>query len=129
MEEIKWSLTSKESLEKSTALEPAPVENLPPLIWRVLQARGFVHKQQVEQAFQPSLKELTHPACLSGMNEAVVRLQEALEKQEKVCIYGDFDMDGTPGVVLLKEGLEKLGFQKTHDLSTASSQGGVWFSQ
>src|SRR5690606_230576 len=45
------------------------------------------------------------------MEKAVARLIQALKSGEKMLLYGDYDLDGTPGLALLKEGLESLGFK------------------
>ena len=46
---------------------------------------------------------------MQGMKRAVARLWEAIDKQEHICIYGDYDVDGTTSVVLCYEALKKLG--------------------
>jgi single-stranded-DNA-specific exonuclease len=44
-----------------------------------------------------------------GMNEAVARLERAIANREPVMLYGDYDVDGTTAVVLLKTAIEMLG--------------------
>src|ERR1700693_3882909 len=46
---------------------------------------------------------------MAGMREAVTRLRRALERQEKILIYGDYDVDGTMAVVVLLTALRSLG--------------------
>lgn len=48
---------------------------------------------------------------MRGMREGAERLVRAFENKEKGCVYADFDLDGTSGLALLWEGLEKLGFE------------------
>jgi len=55
------------------------------------------------------LAELPDPFLLPGMEDAVSRLQTALEKNEKIAIHGDYDVDGITGTVLLFAGLQALG--------------------
>lgn len=48
---------------------------------------------------------------MKGMSQACQRLVEAFFKNEKICIYADFDLDGTSGLAILKNGFEKIGFK------------------
>lgn len=82
----------------------------PPLIGQILAARGFTAPEQVEKLLFPKLNELKDPLSLKGMDLAVERLGRAALNKEKICIYADFDLDGTSGLALLKTGLLALGF-------------------
>lgn len=82
----------------------------PPLIGQILAARGFTAPEQVEKLLFPKLNELKDPLSLKGMDMAVERLGRAALNKEKICIYADFDLDGTSGLALLKAGLLALGF-------------------
>lgn len=82
----------------------------PPLIAQLLALRGFQADGAMEQILYPKLSELKDPFSLKGMPVAVDRLVQAFRAQEKVCIYADFDLDGTSGLALLWTGLKALGF-------------------
>ncbi|MCB0341571.1 MAG: single-stranded-DNA-specific exonuclease RecJ [Bdellovibrionales bacterium] len=84
---------------------------MPRALWQVLYARGLVSREQVEGHFSPKLKDLTPPTSLTGIDKAVARLISAFEQGEVLCIYADFDLDGTPGLALLHRGLTLLGFK------------------
>ena len=84
---------------------------LPPPIWDILYSRGYKSAEELEQLFKPQLKDLSHPFVIDDMEKAVSRCVRALEASESILIYGDYDMDGTPGVVLLEDGLAKMGFE------------------
>ncbi len=64
------------------------------------EARAFLH---------PSLEQLHDPFGMLGMAAAVSRLRAAIAARETVLIYGDYDVDGTTAVVLLKTAIERLG--------------------
>jgi len=87
--------------------------NLPRPIWEVLSVRG-IGPNQIENYLKPSLKDLRDPMSLADMDRVVDRLQEAFVKNDKICVYGDYDLDGSSGLVLLKEGLTNLGFNNVH---------------
>ncbi|MCB0386586.1 MAG: single-stranded-DNA-specific exonuclease RecJ, partial [Bdellovibrionales bacterium] len=88
----------------------APV-SMPGLMWKILQARGLTSKDEVTAHLSPTLQNLTNPYELDGMDEAVERLVRAFKNQEKIVLYGDFDLDGTSGLALLLKGLTLLGFE------------------
>lgn len=87
-----------------------PPREMPDLIWQILCARGIHSGDKVERFFSPKLKDLRDPLSMKGMREAVERLVRAFQNKERICIYADFDLDGTSGLALLKSGLEGLGF-------------------
>lgn len=91
-------------------LPDAPI-SIPDAIWQILFARGIRSSEDIELHLHPKLKNLSHPFSLDHMKEATDRLVVAFQKKETVAIYGDYDLDGTPGVSLLKHGLEGLGFK------------------
>jgi len=82
----------------------------PDLISRVLSSRGL-EQDQLEALLNPKLSELKGPFTMKGMKIACDRLVQAFLNQEKICIYADFDLDGTSGLAILKNGLEKIGFK------------------
>jgi single-stranded-DNA-specific exonuclease len=76
---------------------------------RLLVARGIEDPKAAEMFLAPSLSHL-HPANLmSGMPAALERLQAAIERKEKILIYGDYDVDGTTAIVILKTAIELCG--------------------
>ncbi|MEE6249596.1 MAG: DHH family phosphoesterase, partial [Bdellovibrionota bacterium] len=52
------------------------------------------------------------PSSLRDLDKAVERLITAFRNQEKICVYGDFDLDGSSGLALAVDALEKMGFEK-----------------
>jgi single-stranded-DNA-specific exonuclease len=56
----------------------------------------------------PTLADLYSPFLLRGMTEAVARIERAVAAQEKILIYGDYDVDGTTATVLLKTAIERI---------------------
>lgn len=90
---------------------PSNVEGKwPSLIGKILAARGFCESPEVEKLLFPKLVDLKDPLSLKGMSQALERLGQAYLNKEKICIYADFDLDGTSGLALLKTGMLALGF-------------------
>lgn len=82
----------------------------PSLIGKILAARGFLEPVEVDKLLFPKLGDLKDPLLLKGMSQALERLGTAYLNKEKICIYADFDLDGTSGLALLKVGMQSLGF-------------------
>lgn len=76
---------------------------------RVLWHRGFRTQQDVEHFLHPRLTDLTDPFLMAGMRQAVDRICLAIERKEKVLVYGDYDVDGVSSVVILSKMLEFMG--------------------
>ena len=83
--------------------------NVRPLIAALLIARGHDTKDKAIEFLNPSPEHLHEPFLLKGMREAVDRIQQAIKNKEKILIWGDYDVDGTTGTVLLRKALHMLG--------------------
>ena len=71
---------------------------------RVLWNRGFRDRDSARRFLEPSLADLHDPDLLAGMRDAVARVRRAIEQKEPILLYGDYDVDGTSAVVILKKG-------------------------
>jgi single-stranded-DNA-specific exonuclease len=80
-----------------------------PVLARLLAARGISSPQLAEQFLSPSLAHLHSPYLMAGLRAAVDRLRAAIERNETIFIYGDYDVDGTTAIVILKAALELCG--------------------
>lgn len=75
----------------------------------VLYGRGFRHAAGAKRYLHPTLEDLHDPLALRGMDLALERLHRAIRNSEKILIYGDYDVDGTTSVVILKRAIELAG--------------------
>jgi len=82
-----------------------------PAAARVLVGRGYDDPEAARRFLHPALEDLHDPALMSGMDRAVERLRRAIAAREKILLYGDYDVDGTTAVVILKTALELAGGQ------------------
>src|SRR5258708_32904061 len=80
--------------------------NVPPLIARLLVLRGMDTAETARDFLSPSLDRLDSPYLMRGMREAVERISAAIANQEQILIYGDYDVDGTTAVGILKTAIE-----------------------
>ena len=84
----------------------------PPLastLARLLVMRGVNDPETAERFLAPSLADLHSPYLMAGMKAAVDRLDAAIENKEGILIYGDYDVDGTTAIVILKTAIELCG--------------------
>src|SRR6187549_552869 len=84
-----------------------------PLIAALLIARGHDSPNKAKEFLNPSPEHLHEPFLLKGMHDAVERIQKAVAAGEKIMIWGDYDVDGTTGTVLLRKMLSLLGAEST----------------
>jgi single-stranded-DNA-specific exonuclease len=91
------------------AIALAREAGLPLLIAELLVARGVGNAAAAERFLRPSIDQLLDPYSMHGMSIAVARVQRAIAAREPILIYGDYDVDGTTAIVLLKTAIEMLG--------------------
>lgn len=99
------------NMEKQWKILPEPnqalVENLSgelgidEVLSSLLVQRGIRDFEQARRFFRPGLEELHDPFLMKGMEEAIRRIKQALNNDEKILIYGDYDVDGTTSVALV----------------------------
>src|SRR5438034_1128300 len=78
-------------------------------IARLLMRKGFASADEVETFLRPRLKSLSDPFLLPNMEAAVSRIWTALDRQEPIALFGDYDVDGITSVALLAEMLCAYG--------------------
>jgi len=100
--------TTNNNVGSGAVADPLPV---PEFIQRFLGARGCLDPEAFEALRAPKLNLLKEPLLLKDMDLVVDRLARAFVDQEKICIYADFDLDGSSGLALLFRGLNELGFK------------------
>jgi single-stranded-DNA-specific exonuclease len=76
---------------------------------RALVRRGFSSPEAARRFLHPSLDELCDPLSMRDMAAALARLRNAIGSGQKILIYGDYDVDGTTSVVILKKAIEMAG--------------------
>ena len=87
----------------------AKAAHLPQVLAELLIARGITQPQQAFAFLNPDASQLHDPFLMLGMSAAVERLERAIAAREPILLYGDYDVDGTTAVVLLKTTIEMLG--------------------
>jgi single-stranded-DNA-specific exonuclease len=93
------------SSELSTVGDPRTAHILAPLLIH----RGITDPESAQRFLSPSLSHLHRPEQMTGLRTAVDRLDAAIERKESILIYGDYDVDGTMAVIILKTAIELCG--------------------
>jgi len=102
----RWSFAEPHPAE---AAELARAARLPLVLAELLVARGITQPVDAFAFLNPEAAHLHDPLLMLGMNAAVERVERAIAAREPVLLYGDYDVDGTTAVVLLKTAIEMLG--------------------
>jgi single-stranded-DNA-specific exonuclease len=95
--------------DKAHTASLAAALGVSPIVAALLIARGFRDADSAQAFLKPSLEQLHDPFLMGGMTEAVARLLSAIDNQERILIYGDYDVDGTTGTAVLLRALRMLG--------------------
>jgi single-stranded-DNA-specific exonuclease len=116
--EARW-IRPKDSQEVTAAL--AASLGIERLAAAVLVKRGFADEVAARAFLYPALEALHDPRLMCDMDRAAARVCEAIAKREPILLYGDYDVDGTTSIVVLKRAIELLGgrteFHVPHRLS------------
>ncbi|HKO35501.1 MAG TPA: single-stranded-DNA-specific exonuclease RecJ [Pyrinomonadaceae bacterium] len=102
----KWILRSRDAAE---VREFAKELGVSPIVAGLLLSRGYGNLEAAERFLKPTLGQLHDPMLMRGMTEAVARVLHAIDQQEPILIYGDYDVDGTTGTAVLLRALRMLG--------------------
>lgn len=82
--------------------------NINHALCRILVQRGFDTFEKAKDFFRPQLQSLHNPFLMKDMDKAVQRVLTAIEKKEKVLVFGDYDVDGTTAVACMYDFLCKI---------------------
>jgi single-stranded-DNA-specific exonuclease len=102
-----WDLTA--TADRSDLAALAAELRLPISILRLLSRRGFHDAEAIRSFLWPRLRELSDPFLLAGMKAAVERIFQAVDRQERIVLYGDYDVDGITSLTLLARVLQAYG--------------------
>src|SRR5579872_5684485 len=107
---MRWQIKSANDVLVDQLAREAKVA---PVVARLLSARGVRTAEAAAEFLDPKLDHLHSPYLMKGMREAVARIQQAITAGELILIYGDYDVDGTTAIVILKRALDLLGGRST----------------
>ncbi|MDQ2864157.1 MAG: single-stranded-DNA-specific exonuclease RecJ, partial [Bacteroidota bacterium] len=94
--ERRWKILSAKENEV-TALQQA-LNNINYVLCKILVQRGIDSFEKAKDYFRPQLSQLHGPFLMKDMDKAVERILKAIEANEKILVFGDYDVDGTTSV-------------------------------
>ena len=103
---MRWTLKPKPSEEKINEL--AAALQVSETIATLLLQRDITSFEEARQFFRPSLDDLHDPFLMKDMDKAVARIELAIENQENILVFGDYDVDGTTAVSLVSSYLKSF---------------------
>ena len=101
-----WDIKQQPSTEIINDLQQSL--NISETLAILLAQRGITDFEQAKSYFNPSLDNLHDPFLMKGMADAVSRIKNAIEDNENILIFGDYDVDGTTAVTLFYEFLTSI---------------------
>ncbi|MFC6097729.1 single-stranded-DNA-specific exonuclease RecJ [Flavobacterium qiangtangense] len=103
---MRWNLKPKPDSEKVESLKNSL--NIDELTATLLVQRGIENFEEARQFFRPKLEDLHDPYLMKDMDKAVIRIEKAIENQERILVFGDYDVDGTTAVSLVSSYLKSF---------------------
>lgn len=104
----KWIFKTLEKEQTDTQKNLSDELNISPILSKLLIQRGIHTFEEARRFFRPDFANLHDPFLMADMEKAVTRLTEAIQENEKILIYGDYDVDGTTSVSLVYKFLKKF---------------------
>lgn len=98
-EKINIGLPQQKILELTNALQILPVTA------QILISRGIINPDEAKKFIRPSLNDFHNPFLMKDVDKSIERIKQALNKKEKILIYGDYDVDGITATALLMSAL------------------------
>jgi len=116
----RWKITKP---DVAKVKELSQILNVSPVVAHLLITRGFTDAESAQKFLKPSKNQLNNPSLLLCMNVAVRRILRAIENGEKILIYGDYDVDGTTGTVVMRKALQLLGAKTGYHIPHRFTEG------
>lgn len=107
MTQYQWQLAPQPAAADEHAL--SETLNVPPFLATLLLQRGINDQADYDAFVHPDTSRLHDPFALHDMDKAVARILKAIEQNEKITIYGDYDVDGLTSSAIMLETLQSLG--------------------
>ncbi|MBK9732140.1 MAG: single-stranded-DNA-specific exonuclease RecJ [Chitinophagaceae bacterium] len=97
--------------------------NIHPVLLQILVQRGISTFDEAKKFFRPSLSDLHDPFLMKDMDKAIDRIEQAIANNEKILIYGDYDVDGTTAVATAYSFFHELGAQVEYYVPNRYTEG------
>ena len=116
----KWQIYETDEHKVEKLKEKYKINNL---LATILVNRGITSEEKIRQFLEPTRQDFYDPYLMKDMEIAVERIVKAIENQEKVIIYGDYDVDGITSTTVLKKFLKDLGLEVSYYIPNRLNEG------
>lgn len=116
----KWILKRQNRSTVDTIMQRSGV---PAVIATILAGRGITDAADINSFLSPSLAEMLDPSMMAGISQGVERLVAARKSKERLCIYGDYDVDGISATAMLVAALTEFGFSVCYHIPDRMEDG------
>jgi single-stranded-DNA-specific exonuclease len=93
------------------------------ILERLLENRGLKNEEEVTSFLNPTFNKMHDPYLMKDMDKAVDRIKQAIKNQERIIIYGDYDVDGVTGTAIMVLILQQIGAQISYRLPNRQGDG------
>jgi single-stranded-DNA-specific exonuclease len=97
--------------------------SFPPILEHLIRQRGLPPGVDLEGYLRPKLRDLADPFLIPDMKPAVERILGAIDRKEKICIFGDYDVDGVSSITLMRRILMSYGVEPRHFIPRRGPEG------
>jgi single-stranded-DNA-specific exonuclease len=104
MKEKRWHIKTSDHEKAKTLAETLKIH---PVLCNILVQRGIQTYEQAKHFFRPQLSDLHDPWLMKDMDKAVERIVQAFSQEEKILVFGDYDVDGTTAVACMYQFLKR----------------------
>ncbi len=104
----KWVLYNH---DEEKVLDISNKYGIPKLLATILVNRNITDSEKIKIFLNPTRNDFYNPYKMPDMEKAINRIMEAIKKQEKVIVYGDYDVDGITSTMVLKSFLDEHGLK------------------
>lgn len=98
-------------------------DDFPAILTHLIRQRNIAELSSIERFLDPKLKDLADPFLMPDMDIAVARLFEAIDRQEKIGIFGDYDVDGVTSITVMRSILRAYGAEPKFFVPQRSAEG------
>src|SRR6187551_2529336 len=100
----RWSIQADDKQRTNSLRQALKIH---PVLCKVLSQRGIDNFENAKEFFRPGLSTLHDPWLMKDMDKAVARIISAINSNEKILVFGDYDVDGTTSVACMYQFLKK----------------------
>lgn len=97
--------------------------NISELVATILVNRGITEEDEIQVFLNPTRNNFYNPMLLPDIDKAIERIKKAIKTNEKVIIYGDYDVDGITSITVLKKFLEERGLKTDYYVPNRLEEG------